>query len=246
MFKLGLQIYSVRDAYAADVIGSFKRAKEIGYEGVELFGSLATHKPEFLRDCLDECGLEICGFHTGWQEFETEEKIKNVISYMKTLGCDYVIVPWMPEKTVEQWREQICAFNKLCARFREEGLRFGFHAHKGEMSKISNGMCAWEIIGDKTPADFIMQIDIGNAASGGQDPIALYKKYAGKGVTVHYKAYSNDKGTDCSIGEDDMDWNEIVNISKSVPECAWAIVEKDAQDNFVSVEKSFKALKKLV
>ena len=246
MFRLGVQVYSVRDEYAADVKGCFKRIKDAGYEGVELFGALANHPAEFLRDSLKEFGLEICGFHTGWAEFETEEKIDNVISYMKTLGCNYVIIPWMPEMNVAQWNDIICAFNKLNARFREEGLVLGFHAHKGEMAVLENGKCAWEMIGEQTPGDFIMQIDIGNAANGGQDPVALYKRFADKGVTVHYKAYSNEKGYDCVIGEDDIDWNSIIGISKSTPSCSWAIVEKDAQDNFEAVIKCADNLKKMI
>jgi sugar phosphate isomerase/epimerase len=246
MFKLGVQVYSVRDAYAEDVKGCLKRIKDIGYEGVELFGALATHPAEFLRDCLKEYGLEVCGFHTGWQEFETEEKAENVISYMKTLGCKNVVVPWMPEKTVAEWEETICAFNKLCARLREEGLVLGFHAHKGEMAVLDNGKCAWDMIGEQTPSDFIMQLDIGNALNGGQDPVELYKRFADKGVTVHYKAFSMEKGYDCVIGEDDIDWNAVLSISKNTPSCAWVIVEKDAQDNFETVTKCYTNLKKMM
>lgn len=244
--KLGIQVYSLRDAYAEDVEKTFKRIKEIGYDGVELFGALSAHPAEYLRRLLEENGLEVCGFHTGWQEFDSEEKINEIISYMKTLGCKNVIVPWMPNKTVAEWEEQIGAFNKLCVRFRGEGLRLGFHSHKGEMLILDNGRCAWDMLGEQTPNDFIMQIDIGNALNGGQEPIALYKKYANKGVTVHYKAFSKEKEYDCIIGEDDIDWNAIVDISKSTPECTWVIVEKDALDDFSTVTKCFDNLKKII
>ncbi|OGO88477.1 MAG: hypothetical protein A2Y15_01565 [Clostridiales bacterium GWF2_36_10] len=244
--KLGIQIYSVRDAYAASAEQTFKRIKEIGYEGVELFGALSTHSAEYLRGLLEENGLELCGYHCGWQEFDTEEKVNNVINYMKALGCNNVVIPWMPDKNVEQWEEQICAFNKLCARFRVEGLRLGFHAHKGEMIILENGVCAWDMIGEQTPNDFIMQLDMGNAVNGGKDAVALYKKFADKGITVHYKAFSAEKGYNCIIGEDDIDWKTIINISKTTPVCEWAIVEKDDQDDFDTVTKSFTNLNKLL
>ncbi|HOJ47351.1 MAG TPA: sugar phosphate isomerase/epimerase [Bacillota bacterium] len=246
MFKIGVQVYSVRDDYAADVKQCLRKLKDIGYEGVELFGALANHPAEFLRDALKEAGLECCGFHTRWEEFETEEKIQFVVDYMKTLGCDYVIVPWMPEKTPEQWEEQIAAFNRLLERFRKEGLRFGFHAHKGEMYTLSNGRFAWDMIGEQTPEDFVMQVDIGNVLNGGREPIELYRKFASRGATVHYKAYSKEKGYDCAIGEDDIDWKTIVDISKNTPECEWIIVEKDAQDNYESITRSYHNLKKII
>ena len=244
MFKLGLQIYSVRDSYAADVKECFKKAKEAGYEGVELFGELAS----FLRECLDECGLELCGYHCGWQEFDTEEKVEFVISYMKELGCRYVVIPWQPLLSAEQWKGIICSFNKLCSRFREEGLRLGYHAHKQDLQDLENGKCGWEMLGEHSPSDFIMQIDIGNTANGGKDPVEMYKRFAYKGVTVHYKPFSNKKAYDCVIGDenDNIDWKSVIEISKNTPECVWAIVEKDDQDGFNLVTKCLDNLKKML
>lgn len=244
--KIGVQVYSVRDAYAADAKACLGRLKEIGYEGVELFGALATHSAAFLRSCLDEYGLELSGYHCGWQEFENEEKIQNIINYMKELDCKYVIIPWQPLLTVEQWNDLICAYNKLSARFREEGLVLGYHAHKQDLQDLENGKCAWEMLGEQTPCDFIMQIDIGNVMNGGKDPTQMYQRFASKGVTVHYKAFSKEKAYDCVIGEDDIDWKSIISISKTTPECAWAIVEKDDQDDFKTVTKCLENLKKLI
>ena len=35
-FKIGIQVYSVRDAAAADFAGTMRALKEMGYDGVEL------------------------------------------------------------------------------------------------------------------------------------------------------------------------------------------------------------------
>lgn len=91
MFKLGVQIYSVRNEYAADPLSCFKQMKAFGYDGAELFGSIKTHPAEQLKAWLAEAGLEICGYHT--QVAEIREDIDAVIAYNRTLGNRFVIVP---------------------------------------------------------------------------------------------------------------------------------------------------------
>ena len=90
MFKLGIQIYSVRDGYAEDPLSCFRWMKHIGYDGAELFGSIKTHPAEQLKAWLEEAGLEICGYHT--QVAEIREDIDAVIAYNRTLGNRFVIV----------------------------------------------------------------------------------------------------------------------------------------------------------
>jgi len=59
-----------------------------------------------------------------------------------------------------------------------------------------------------------MQIDLGNALHGGADPVAYLKRYPGRALTVHLKAYSaaNDKAL---IGEDDVDWAAVFDVVES-------------------------------
>ena len=91
MFKLGIQIYSVRDEYAQNPLSCFRQMKQCGYDGAELFGSIKTHPAEQLKAWLEEAGLEICGYHT--QVAEIREDIDAVIAYNRTLGNRFVIVP---------------------------------------------------------------------------------------------------------------------------------------------------------
>lgn len=84
MFKLGIQIYSVRDEYAQNPLSCFRQMKQCGYDGAELFGSIKTHPAEQLKAWLEEAGLEICGYHT--QVAEIREDIDAVIAYNRTPG----------------------------------------------------------------------------------------------------------------------------------------------------------------
>ena len=66
-FKLGVQLYSVRDDAAKDIEGTLKAVKAMGYDGVELAG-LYGKTPEELKALAESVGLEIISAHTGLWE----------------------------------------------------------------------------------------------------------------------------------------------------------------------------------
>ena len=244
MFKLGIQIYSVRDEYAQNPLSCFRQMKQCGYDGAELFGSIKTHPAEQLKAWLEEAGLEICGYHT--QVAEIREDIDAVIAYNRTLGNRFVIAPAPagPMSTAEEWVAFSRELNGYKAAFADAGFRFGFHSHRNEVLPVDDGSLPWDIVAANTDDDFILQIDMGNTLSGGVRPEGLYKKYASRGVTVHYKPYSLETAYDAVIGSDDIDWNDIIATSKSTPVCEWAIVEHE-KGILGDVAKCAEALRKM-
>ena len=245
MFKLGVQIYSVRNEYAADTLSCFKQMKAFGYDGAELFGSIKTHPAEQIKAWLAEAGLEICGYHT--QVAEIREDIDAVIAYNRTLGNRFVIVPAPagPMSTAAEWHAFSRELNGYKNTFAAAGFRFGFHSHRNEVLPVDDGSLPWDIVAADTDDDFILQIDMGNTLSGGVRPEELYKKYASRGITVHYKPYSLETGFDAVIGTDDIDWNGIIAVTKSVPACEWAIVEHE-KGVLSDVAKCAEALRKMI
>ena len=170
MFKLGIQIYSVRDEYAQNPLSCFRQMKQCGYDGAELFGSIKTHPAEQLKAWLEEAGLEICGYHT--QVAEIREDIDAVIAYNRTLGNRFVIVPAPagPMSTAEEWVAFSRELNGYKAAFADAGFRFGFHSHRNEVLPVDDGSLPWDIVAANTDDDVILQIDMGNTLSGGVRP----------------------------------------------------------------------------
>ena len=56
-FKVGLQLYSVRDAMAADFEGTLQAVKDMGYEYVEFAGYFGR-TAEQIKEILDRIGLK--------------------------------------------------------------------------------------------------------------------------------------------------------------------------------------------
>ena len=60
--KIGVQVYSVRDAAEKDFIGTMREIKKMGYDGVELAGTYGLSAEEVRRD-LAEVGLTAISAH---------------------------------------------------------------------------------------------------------------------------------------------------------------------------------------
>lgn len=147
--------------------------------------------------------------------------------------------------TAAEWHAFSRELNGYKNTFAAAGFRFGFHSHRNEVLPVDDGSLPWDIVAADTDDDFILQIDMGNTLSGGVRPEELYKKYASRGITVHYKPYSLETGFDAVIGTDDIDWNGIIAVTKSVPACEWAIVEHE-KGVLSDVAKCAEALRKMI
>jgi sugar phosphate isomerase/epimerase len=90
-----------------------------------------------------------------------------------------------------------------------------------------------------------MQIDTGNAMSGGGDPIAVLKKYPGRAVTVHLKEYST-TNPKALLGEGDVKWGELFKLCRTIGGTKWYIVEeeKDTVPPMEGIDISLKNLKR--
>ena len=97
MSRIGLQLYTVRDAAAADLTGALSRAAELGFEGVELH-DLHGHAPDEVRAMLDAHGLVVCGRHVGLEA--AEDDLRGLAAELETLGTDRLVVAWIqPPRT---------------------------------------------------------------------------------------------------------------------------------------------------
>ncbi|MEM9966165.1 MAG: hypothetical protein AAGC58_12555, partial [Asticcacaulis sp.] len=65
---IGAQVYTVREAYAADPLGTLKRLKAIGYDEVELTG-LGGVAPKVLRQAVSDMGLKVPSMHIGLHDW---------------------------------------------------------------------------------------------------------------------------------------------------------------------------------
>lgn len=224
MIPIALQLYSVRDEAARDLMGTLEKVAEMGYAGVE-FAGLQGHSAADIRKKLDELGLKCEGTHTAIDAL-SDEKFAQTVADHKTLGTTWVIVPWLPadtRNTTEAAEATAARFTALAEKLRAEGLRLGFHAHSDDMHSLEGGDSAYYIFGKKTPDDFIMQYDTSNGMEGGADPVQPIVDFPNKNASVHLKETNGNV-----IGQGEVPWSRVFEAAENGGGVEWYVVEHES------------------
>ncbi len=239
---LGLELWSVRHQCEKELPAVLKAVGEMGYETVELAHSYYGYDAVAWRKLLDENGLKSCGMHMGLGALEGDAFDKTVEIH-KVIGTPYLIIASLPKKklaSVETIGEIANQFNELCDRLAPHGMKIGYHCHGGDFAQVE-GKTAWEWFGEKTKADVLLQLDIGNCLGGGGDPIAMLKKFPGRSVTLHVKDHGGKPGA--VFGEGDVNWTEVFQISETTGGTKHYIIEEEGRKGPESLEAVRRAIK---
>jgi sugar phosphate isomerase/epimerase len=217
---VAIQLYSLRDVIPQDVPGTLRKVAAMGYEGVE-FAGYYNLDGATLRKLLDDCKLRCAGAHVGLDALEGDAFDKTV-AMNKILGNDRLIVPGADLANLSQ---TIARLNAAHVRAKASGMRVGFHNHTREFD-LENGMTKFDRLFSETPADFLVQLDIGWATCAGQDVPAILRKYAKRLEAVHVKEFSfnNPKA---AVGEGSVQWPAIFDILEKETAVKWYIVEQE-------------------
>ena len=90
--NVGLQLYTVRDAMAKDVDGTLAAVAAAGYKLAETAGLYGKSASE-LRAAFDAHGIRTVSGHYPLADLEASPE--TVFTTAKTLGQEYVTVPWL-------------------------------------------------------------------------------------------------------------------------------------------------------
>ncbi len=245
---VGLQLYSFRKQGETDFAGAVKKAAEIGFSGVEFAGyGPYGDKPAELRKILDDAGLKAFGTHTGYN-LVMPDQIQKTIDFHKTIGCPYMIVPWIEPKQMEN-KDGCLKVAEILTRASETaqaaGLNVGYHAHGGDFTKIDGELTAWEVLFDHTPKAFIHQIDFGNCLGGGGDPYKLIERYPGRSLSVHLKEHGGPQGA--VFGQGVVDFKRALTLCETVGGTTCYIIEHESDPDhaFETAKKCLDYIKAL-
>jgi sugar phosphate isomerase/epimerase len=241
---IALQLYSVREDCAKDLVGTIKAVAEMGYEGVE-FAGYHNRSAEELRKILDDFGLKVAGTHIGINTLLGDE-LERTIEFNSILGNKFLIVPGLPEEyrnSKAAWLKTAEIMNEISEKVKPHGMRVGYHNHAVEFQPME-GEIPWDIFFGAANKDVVMQLDIGNAMHGGGDPVEILRKYPGRATTIHLKEYPF---TAPAIGEGEVKWDEIFELCESAGGTEWYIVEYETPGRppLESVKRCLENLKRM-
>lgn len=248
--QIALQMYTVRTVAKNDFLGTLRKVAEIGYPAVE-FAGLYDHRPEEVRATLDEAGLKAPAAHVAFARMEAD--VDAVCDEMKTLGCEFAVVPWIgPEHRadLDSARRFISALTEVGTQVRERGLRFGYHNHDFEFASLdgANGTTLWDLLlNESDPAIIELQLDFYWVTYGGGDPAALVSQAPERYPLLHFKDMTGegDSRKDAPIGTGSMQFEALAAATAATTE--WYIVEQDVPaDPLADVATSLKGMQRLV
>jgi sugar phosphate isomerase/epimerase len=207
---LGLQLYSVRTEMAADVPGTLRRVRELGFREVELAGTYGL-TPEAFRQELDRAGLDATAMHAPYERMR--DSLQTVLQEAKTLGSEAVGVAWIPHPegplTVALARRTAADFNRWARAASEQGLRFFYHIHGYEFQPDASGVLPMDVLMQETDPGVKYELDVFWATRPGADPAALLRKYPDRWEFMHIKDMKQGTATDDHSGSAPPDETEV-------------------------------------
>ena len=235
---VALELYSVRGDCAKDFDKTLAKVAAMGVTGVEFAGYFKySNDAKGLKKQLDANGLRTAGTlagaggtFLGTADFQGDA-LKRNIEYAKTIGCEVLTHPGDGGFCNDAGNKQLAdVFNKASEILKPEGMFCGYHNHAAEMALASGGKTWWEIFAERTSKDMVLHQDVSWIAHGGQDPVAMIRKFPQRTRVIHAKPFvkHGDKGKRDFVGHDSLDWKGIIAACYEVGGTKWFSVEQES------------------
>lgn len=226
MKRYGLQLYTIRNCTETDTAceKALKEVKEMGYETVQLAGSL-----DVIKRCVNFCeklDLNVCGILSGWRT--CQEHGDELIALLKHCGGkDLGMSNMTTEKTT--MLEFIDFANALAEKTNKNGITLSYHNHSTEFVRTEDGSTLMDLLQEKFNKELIYFMpDIFWLQYAGIDVKQFIADNSERIKLVHLKDMQFfPKGPDfAALGEGNMDISGIVKVSEDCGICDF-IVEQD-------------------
>lgn len=232
MGNFGLQLYSVRDAAKADLLGTVSHVADMGYQGVQFAGFFDT-PAKSLKRLMNDKQIDVAGSHTGLDAL-TGDKLKETVEYNQELGNRLLICPSLPEsarKTRDDYQRTAQKFNEIGQICKENGMTFAYHNHHFEFETF-DGETGFDLLfGQTDPALVKVELDCYWATYAGYEPTDIIRKYGDQIVSLHIKDMKEENGKNRSIeiGSGTLDMKALLRVGDEY-DVNWFIVEQEDFD----------------
>ena len=227
--QIALQLWTVRHEAARDLEGTLRAVAAAGYGAVELAG-LHDVAAERLATILRDSGLQPVASHEGIERLRDD--LDGVAVRLGTIGCDRVVVPWLPDedrRTLDDVRVVAGELGAFAERLAAHGLRLGFHNHDVEFAAL-DGSTVWDTLIDALPPNVEIELDVYWASVGGRDPVAEIKRLGDRVRLLHMKDRAHgpngEAPRDAPPGEGTLPFERIVEVARTAG-VEWYVVEQD-------------------
>ena len=228
-YKIGLQLFSVRDSMADDPKGTLITLKAMGYEDFETYGfdaetgTIYGYTVEAFKAILDELQLTTTSGHYGFAGLmeaspaEVSAYVEKCIAAAKTLESPYLTWPFVLEeyRNPKGFRRLSTLLNQIGQQVTEAGLGFAYHNHGYEFQDWE-GTTGFDIIIENTNPDWVkLQLDMYWAVHSGKTPKELVAAQPGRYVMWHIKDMDKESRDYTEMGQGSIDYTTMLPEPKS-------------------------------
>lgn len=231
---IGLELFSVRNDLAKDLNGTIRRVVAMGFPILEFFGPYYDWTPAQAREVrklMDDLNVRCLSTHNALEAF-TPVNLPKTIELNRILGARYVVmVRREPIDSLDTWKRDVADLLTIAnTTLNRHEMHAAFHNHEQEWLPIQ-GKLPLQIIASNTPADVMMQLDVGTCLKTGNDPVAWIEKNPGRTKSVHLKEWTPTRGYRAVLGDDGTTpWTKLFAAAESVGGVEYYILEQEECD----------------
>jgi sugar phosphate isomerase/epimerase len=224
-YKMGLQLYTVRDPMASDMKGTLRKIASLGYEDLETHGFDGEQRMYYglkasdFRQLLADYRLTTSSGHydlflyLNRSEDALKRYVDQCIEGADALGQRYITWPWLdPEsRTLDKFKLLAEKLNIVGQQVTRAGLGFAYHNHDFEFID-HGGETGYDIImRDTDPSLVKLQIDLYWAIHSSKfTPAELFSKQPGRFVMWHIKDMHKISRDYTELGNGSIDYSTIL------------------------------------
>jgi sugar phosphate isomerase/epimerase len=182
-----LQLWTIREAMAADADRALGQVRAAGFSAVELAPLPPGLAPERLAESLTRHGLAVVSIH---DDLPTPSNIGPWAELAGASRCSKIIWHGWPRDprfdSLAGLRELVSSCNAAGAIARDRGLEFGLHNHWWEFEPVG-GERPIRLIHESLAPDIFWQLDVYWALTGGADAAAVLAELGPRIGSLHLK-----------------------------------------------------------
>jgi sugar phosphate isomerase/epimerase len=253
--QIGLQLYSLRYQFPANVGGTLAEIKSWGITNVELAGTYGL-TPEQFKEHLDAHGLTAISGHFPFNDYRTN--LDAIVHAADVFGLKYAGCAWIPHDDGKPFDESTCrdaiaVFNHAGEVLAQHGVKFFYHVHGYEFQPYKDGTLFDLIMSETDPKFVSFQMDVFWIVHPGQDPVTLLEKYGKRWQLMHLKGMRDSTPTglltghsavtnDVALGTGKIDYPPILRAAKK-DGVKWYIIEDESPSSEQQIPQSLLYLK---
>jgi len=245
LIRVGLQLYTVRDAMHSDPAGTLKKLSDAGFRHLEHAGysdrKFYGYEIKAFKKLLNDNDLSMTSGHVTllqkhWDAAKKDftDEWKYAVSDAVEVGQHYIISPGLDDdlkKNEDAFKGFMEVFNKCGTLCQSVGIQFGYHNHDFEFTTMFGDSRLYDVMLNNTdPLLVAQQLDIGNMYPTGAMPIDYITKYPGRFELMHVKDQfkkPDGKYENTLLGKGILPLKDILKAARKVGGTSQFIIEQE-------------------